>query len=120
MNRPAIALALLACCVLCAGCSSGPTEIWQPEQRVQVEELEPAAYSETRTAGKLTLQVRQKVRVTETPSEHLLLYYEETYSEFDWDSFGLVFFSILGGVVTIGLTVVLVIYGTQNATDEND
>jgi hypothetical protein len=119
LTRVGIVPALFACAILCASCSGGPDEIWNPEVRIEVEELAPPTYAETRTAGKLTLRLSQKVRVTETPSERLHLLHTETYSVFDLDEFSLIFFSVLGAIVTVGLYVLFALY-LYNPDDEEN
>jgi hypothetical protein len=119
LTRIGVIPALLACTILCGSCSGGPEEMWNPEVRVETEELAPAAYTEARTAGKLTLRLSQKVRITETPSERLHLLHTETYSVFDLDEFSLVFFSVLGAIVTVGLYVLFALY-LYNPDDEEN
>ncbi|MCB9934221.1 MAG: hypothetical protein H6840_00885 [Planctomycetes bacterium] len=104
LQKTGLPLALLAAFVLCLpACSGGPEEIWQPETLVQEQPLEGAKFTETLAAGKLVLTATRKVRATETPVERLYLHHTETWSDFDWDSFGLVFWSVLGGIVSVGL-----------------
>ncbi len=74
-------------------CGSGPEAYWKEERFVEEEALEDVRYEETLSQGKLKLRVTQKTRVSETPVEGKYLLLEETYSDFDCDHFGLVFFS---------------------------
>ncbi|MBK8205490.1 MAG: hypothetical protein IPK87_01730 [Planctomycetes bacterium] len=112
--------ALLACSVLCVGCASSSTEIWQQQDRVDIKTLAAPTYSEDRRLGNLTVTVQEQVQVTTTPSERLYLMHENTEFAFDWDSFGLVFFGILGSVVSLGITVFLVFFAVDSNDDENE
>jgi hypothetical protein len=118
IQRIGLPLALLAAFML-AGCSGGPEEIWTPDTLVEEQPLEPVKFEETVAAGRLQLTVTQKVRAKETPIERLSLQYEESYADFDWDDAGLVFFSILGGIVSVGLYFLFafVIYNPDNEED---
>jgi hypothetical protein len=102
IQRIGLPLALFAALIL-AGCSGGPTEVWTADTLVEEQPLEPVKFEENVAAGRLQLTVTQKVRARETPIERLTLLHEESYAEFDWDDAGLVFFSILGGIVSVGL-----------------
>jgi len=84
-------------------CSGSQMEQWDAEVLSEVQPLEPPKFKEEVTAGKLTLTATQKVRARETPIERLTILHEESYSDIDWDNVGLVVFSILGGIVSIGL-----------------
>ena len=100
-------------------CGSGPEEYWQQEQLVEEEVLEDVRYDETLSQGKLNLRVTQKTRVEETPVERKYLLFEESYSDFDWDQAGLVFFSILGGIISIGLYFLFAFYVFDETDEEN-
>lgn len=84
-------------------CSSSEFKRWDPEVIVDEEPVDEAKFIETVTAGKLTLTATRTFRTRETPIERLTLVHEETYSDMDWDNFGLTFFAILGGIVSVGL-----------------
>ena len=84
-------------------CAGSQTEQWNAEVLTEVQPLEPAKFKEDMTGGKLTLTMTQKVRAQETPVERLTILHEDSYSDIDWDNVGLVFFSVLGGLVSIGL-----------------
>ena len=120
LTRLGVVPAILSCLVLCVGCGSGPQEEWTPEMRVDVESLSAPAYTETRTAGRLTLRISERVRITETPSERLHLLYTETYSTVDLDEFSLIFFSVLGAVVTVGLYILVAFYLYNPGDDEGN
>jgi hypothetical protein len=81
----------------------GTQEIWQAEVIVDETPLEPMRFRESAAQGSLTLTGTRKTHTRETPVERLTLLHSETYADFDWDSFGLVFWSVAGGLVTIGL-----------------
>lgn len=82
--------------------------------------LSEPTYTEDRRLGHLNVTVREQVQVTTTPSERLYVMHEDTEFAFDWDSFGLVFFGILGSVVSLGITVFLVFFAVDSNDDEND
>jgi hypothetical protein len=104
LQRIGLPLAMCAALVLVLpGCGGGAEEMWTSEMQVEEQALEPIRFEETVAAGRLQLTITQKVRAKETPIERLSLHHTETYSDFDWDGFGLVFFSILGGIASIGL-----------------
>lgn len=104
IRKIGLPLALCAAMILTLpACAGGPDEYWQREQLVEEEALEEVKYTESTRQGSLTLKVTQKTRVTETPGERKYLYFEDTYADFDWDDAGLVFFSILGGIISVGL-----------------
>ena len=104
MFKLGLTLALLAAVVLTLpACGISDSERWDAEVLVEEQPLEELKFAESFTAGKLTLTVTQKTRTRETPVERLTIVHEETYMEFDFDNFGLVFFSILGGVISVGL-----------------
>jgi hypothetical protein len=117
MRHVAILPALLACAVISAGCGTSTREVWQPEQRVEIEALTEPSLIEERSAGMLKLRVEQEIRTIETPSERLYLIYKQTYSDFDWDRFGFAFFAVAGAVVMIGLYVLFAFYVID--TDED-
>lgn len=97
-------LAFIAAMILTLpACGSGPEAYWQREQLVEEEATEPVRYTESVRNGKLNLKVTQETQVRETPVERKYLLFEETYADFNWDDAGLVFFSILGGIVSVGL-----------------
>lgn len=101
--RIGVPLALYACAVLTLPSCSSVDEVWEPEPQVEVTRLEPMRFKETAAPGKVALTVTQKTRTRETPMERLVLVHEETFADFDWDSFGLVFWSVLGGIASVGL-----------------
>lgn len=104
IRKVGLPLAFMASMILTlSGCGGGPERYWQPETLVEEEALEPVKYTETVNAGKLTLTVTQKTQVRETPIERQYLLFEESYADFDLDDAGLVFFSVLGGILSIGL-----------------
>ncbi|MCC7508564.1 MAG: hypothetical protein IT464_04215 [Planctomycetes bacterium] len=109
---------LLACSVLCFGCASSSTEIWQQQDRVDIKTLAAPTYAEDRSLGHLQVTAREQVQVAVTPSERLYLLHEDTEFAFDWDEFGLVFFGILGSVVSLGITVFLAFYLVDSNDDE--
>ncbi len=110
--------ALLACGVLSIGCASSSTDIWQRQDRVEITPLAAPAYTEDRSLGHLHVTASEQVQVAVTPSERLYVKHEDTEFAFDWDSFGLVFFGILGSVVSLGLTVFLVFFAVDSNDDE--
>lgn len=112
--------ALFACLLLCAGCGSSVKEIWQPEERVQIESLGGPAWAEERALGSVTLSLHEPARVTTTPSERLYLHHEEKYFSMGWDNFGLVFFGILGSVLSVGLYFLFAFAVFDTAEDEED
>jgi hypothetical protein len=104
LQRIGLPLALCAALVLALpGCGGGAEEHWISDTIVEQQALEPIKFDENVAAGRLQITITQKVRARETPVERLSLVHTETYSDFDWDGFGLVFFSILGGIASIGL-----------------
>jgi hypothetical protein len=114
-------LALLAALILTLpACSGGAEEIWQPEVLLEEQPLEDVRFRESLTAGKLTLTATRKVRATETPIERLYLHHTETWSDFDWDSFGLVFWSVLGGIISVGLYFLFAFVVFDTTDDDED
>jgi hypothetical protein len=114
-------LAMMAAMILTLpACGGGPEEYWQREQLVEEETLESVKYTETVSAGKLKLKVTQKTQVRETPVERKFLLYEETYADFDWDDAGLVFFSILGGIISVGLYFLVAFVVIDPSDDEKN
>ena len=120
LQRIGLPLALCAALVLVLpGCGGGAEELWSPGTQVEEVPLEPVAFNGTVAAGRLQLTITQKVRARETPIERLTLRHTESYSDFDWDGFGLVFFSILGGIASIGLYFIFA-FAVFPEDDEND
>lgn len=120
LRRFGLPLALCAALILTLpGCGGGAEEMWTADTLVDEQPLEPVKFEESFAAGRLQLTITQKVRAKETPIERLTLVHNETYADFDWDEFGLVFFSILGGIISIGLTFVLafVVYAPDDDED---
>ena len=103
LYRTGLPLAFCAAMILTLPACGGPQEVWQPDTLVEETPLEATHFSESVTAGKLTLTATRKVSSKETPIERLTLVYSDMWTDFDWDSFGLTFFSILGGILSIGL-----------------
>lgn len=101
--RIGLPLALYACAVLTLPSCGGTEEIWEPEIVAEETPLGPMRFQETPAPGQVKLTVTQETRTLETPVERLTLLHEETYGDIDWDSFGLVFWSVLGGIASIGL-----------------
>ncbi|MBZ0134923.1 MAG: hypothetical protein K8I27_00955 [Planctomycetes bacterium] len=101
--RIGLPFALYACAILTLPSCSSVDEVWEPEALVEETHLGPMHFKETAAPGKLNLTVTQKTRTRETPMERLVLVHEETFADFDWDSFGLVFWSVLGGIASVGL-----------------
>lgn len=101
------------------GCGSSQVEKWTPVTLVEDQPLEAPKFSESVSAGQLTLTATQKVRETKTPIERLSVLHEEVDFEFDWDHFGVVIFSILGGIASVGLYF-LFGYVVVNKTKKND
>jgi hypothetical protein len=120
LQRIGLPLALCAALVLVLpGCGGGAEELWAADTIVEEQALEPMKFSETVAAGRLQITITQKVHARETPIERLSLVHTETYSDFDWDGFGLVFFSILGGIASIGLYFVFAFAVFPDNDDEN-
>jgi hypothetical protein len=103
LQKTGLPLALCAALILTLPACGGPEEIWEPETLIEETAVEPIRFSENVTAGKLTLTATQKVSARETPVERLTLVHTDQWTDFDWDTFGLTFFAILGGIVSIGL-----------------
>ena len=101
--RIGLPLALYACAVLTLPACGGTQEVWQPETQVEETPLGPMKFQETPAPGRVKLTVTRETRTRETPAERLTLVHEETSADFDWDSFGLVFWSVLGGIASVGL-----------------
>ncbi|MBX3459201.1 MAG: hypothetical protein KF696_04415 [Planctomycetes bacterium] len=112
--------ALLASLVLAAGCGGTSKEIWQREDRVEVQPLGKPAWSEERTLGNVTLALREPAQVTTTPSERLYLHHEEKYLAMGWDNFGLVFFGILGSIASVGLYFLFAFAVFGDSDSDND
>ena len=118
--RTGLPLAFFAAMILTLpACSGGAEELWQTETIVEEKPLEAPRFRETFAAGKLTLTATQKVSARKTPVERLYMVYTDTWSDFDWDSFGLTFFAILGGVLSIGLYFLVAFVLVDPPTDEN-
>lgn len=112
--------ALMACLSLCGGCGLSTSQVWLAETRTEVAALDEPRFIESREAGMLTLRCEQEVEVSVTPSERLYLVHKQTYSTWDWDRAGLVFFTVVGAVVSIGLYVVFALYiYNPDSDDEN-
>lgn len=101
--RLGLPFALYACLVLTLPACSGTEEIWEPQVEVEETPLGPMRFQETPGPGTVRLTATQETRTRETPVQRLIILHEETYADFDWDSFGLVFWSVLGGIATVGL-----------------
>ena len=76
-------------------------------------------FQETPGPGKVKLTVTQETQTRETPIERLTLVHEESYADFDWDSFGLVFWSVVGGIASIGLYFLFAFVIFDPSDDEN-
>jgi len=121
LYKTGLPLALMAALILTLpACGGGPEEIWQPEVLVEEQPLEDVRFKETFTAGKMSLTATRRVRAKETPIERLHLHYTETWSDFDWDSFGLVFWSVLGGIVSVGLYFLFAFVVFDTTDDDED
>jgi hypothetical protein len=96
-------LALYSALVLTLPACGGVEEIWVPETVVEEEPVEPVRSTETKAGAHTQLTLTRKVRARETAVERLHLRHTESSSDMSFDNFGLVFFSVLGGILTVGL-----------------
>jgi hypothetical protein len=119
LQRIGLPLALCAVLVLVLPGCGGTEEMWTADTIVEEQALEPMKFSDSVAAGRLQITITQKVHARETPIERLSLVHTEAYSDFDWDGFGLVFFSILGGIASIGLYFVFAFAVFPDNDDEN-
>lgn len=120
LRNLSVTSALLSCVVLCAGCGTSTSQVWLAETHVEVAPLEEPQFRENREAGMLVLRSEQEAAVITTPSERLYLVHKQTYSTWEWDRAGLIFFSVLGAVVTIGLYVLYALYIYNPESDDEN
>ncbi|MCC6463963.1 MAG: hypothetical protein IT463_01335 [Planctomycetes bacterium] len=104
-KRLAVALALpLALGLVLAGCGGiSITEEWVPEQEVREEPAAPPRYTAAMEGDRLVITATQDIAVIERPVERLTKHFEQTEVAFTWDEAGLVFFSVLGAIISGGL-----------------
>lgn len=107
LYRTGLPLAFCAAMILTLPACAGPEEVWKPDTLVENTPLEGPHFAESTTAGKLDLVATQKVKSRRTPVERKTLVYTDSWIDFDWDNFGVAVFSIVGGILSIGLYFVL-------------
>lgn len=87
-----------------AGCGGiSITEEWVPEVEVREEPAGQPRFVAATEGDRLVVTATQDITVVERPVERLTKHFEQTQAAFTWDEAGLVFFSILGAILSAGL-----------------
>lgn len=92
---------LMVCGLALIGCGVSQTERWDVDFEYEKTPAGPEEVDIRAEDGELIVTISQEMHVKKTPVERLIIVFEETYSEIDWDEVGFTTFAILGGILIV-------------------